>query len=66
MSAGDLETRRETERVVRAASVGAPMDRVDGRLKVTGGARYSAEMPVENVAYGYIVQSTIEIGRAHV
>ena len=26
-----------------ASSVGAPLDRVDGRLKVTGSARYSAE-----------------------
>jgi xanthine dehydrogenase YagR molybdenum-binding subunit len=42
---------------------GKPMDRVDGRLKVTGKASYSAEFPVENLAYGYTVQSTITKGR---
>lgn len=39
-------------------SVGKPLDRVDGRLKVTGGARYSAEIPVADVAYGVLVSST--------
>ena len=41
---------------------GKPMDRVDGRLKVTGGARYSAEMPVTNAAYGVLVMSTVAKG----
>jgi xanthine dehydrogenase YagR molybdenum-binding subunit len=39
------------------------MDRVDGRLKVTGGARYAAEFPVANLAYAVIVQSTVPTGR---
>jgi xanthine dehydrogenase YagR molybdenum-binding subunit len=43
--------------------VGAPHDRVDGRLKVTGGARYSAEVPVPNLAYGVMVLSTVPSGR---
>ncbi len=43
-------------------SVGKPMDRVDGRLKVTGGARYSAEIPVANVAYGVLISSTESVG----
>ena len=42
--------------------VGAPINRVDGRLKVTGAARYSAEIPVDDLAYGVIVQSTIARG----
>ena len=42
--------------------VGAPMDRVDGRLKVTGGARYSYEWPHEAPLYGYIVQSAATSG----
>jgi xanthine dehydrogenase YagR molybdenum-binding subunit len=46
-----------------APSVGEPMNRVDGRLKVTGGARYTAEMPVTNVAHGMMVTSTIARGR---
>ncbi len=43
-------------------AVGAPINRVDGRLKVTGAARYSAEIPVDDLAYGVIVQSTIARG----
>lgn len=33
------------------------MDRVDGKLKVTGGARYAAEFPVANLAHAVLVQS---------
>lgn len=44
-------------------SVGRPLDRVDGRLKVTGKARYTAEWPVQGVAYGSLVMSTIASGR---
>jgi xanthine dehydrogenase YagR molybdenum-binding subunit len=47
----------------RTSSVGAPMDRVDGRLKVTGGARYAAEYAIPNLAHGVIVTSTIAKGR---
>ena len=43
-------------------AVGAPINRVDGQLKVTGAARYSAEIPVDDLAYGVIVQSTIARG----
>jgi xanthine dehydrogenase YagR molybdenum-binding subunit len=46
-----------------APSVGTPMDRVDGRLKVTGGARYSAEFPTANVVHAVIVTSTVPVGR---
>jgi xanthine dehydrogenase YagR molybdenum-binding subunit len=42
--------------------IGEAIDRVDGRLKVTGGARYAAEWPLERLAYGVIVQSTIARG----
>ncbi len=44
-------------------SVGTPLDRIDGPLKVTGAAKYSAEMPVENVAHAVMVTSTIPSGR---
>jgi xanthine dehydrogenase YagR molybdenum-binding subunit len=44
-------------------SVGKPVDRVDGRLKVTGAATYAAEFPVKNLAYGVSVVSTITKGR---
>lgn len=43
--------------------IGRPIDRVDGRLKVTGAARYTAEAPVSGVAHAVIVQSTIARGR---
>src|SRR6218665_2425540 len=40
-------------------TVGKPLDRVDGRLKVTGAAKYSAEYPLEGLVYAVIVTSTI-------
>lgn len=46
-----------------AEVIGKPIDRVDGRLKVTGAARYSAEFPVKNLHHGWIVQSTIMSGK---
>lgn len=42
--------------------IGQGIDRLDGRLKVTGGARYSAEHPVPRLAQAVIVQSTIASG----
>ncbi len=44
-------------------AVGKSMNRVDGRLKVTGGARYAAEFPTENLAHAVVVESTIARGR---
>jgi xanthine dehydrogenase YagR molybdenum-binding subunit len=31
--------------------IGAPLTRTDGRAKVTGAAKYSAEFQVPNIAY---------------
>jgi len=42
--------------------IGAPLDRVDGRQKVTGGARYAAENKLPNMAYGVLVMSSIPNG----
>lgn len=42
--------------------IGKEMSRVDGVAKVTGQAKYAAEFQVKNVAYGFIVQSTIAKG----
>src|SRR5437763_6628501 len=44
-------------------SVGQPMTRVDGRKKVTGQAKYSAEVAVPNVAYAYLIMTTVPKGR---
>jgi xanthine dehydrogenase YagR molybdenum-binding subunit len=43
--------------------VGKPIDRVDGRLKVTGGARYAYERQQNNVLYGFVVEASIGKGR---
>jgi xanthine dehydrogenase YagR molybdenum-binding subunit len=43
--------------------VGQPLDRADGRLKVTGAARYSAEVPIPNLVHAVLIQSTIARGR---
>src|SRR6202045_3776266 len=42
--------------------VGKPIDRVDGRLKVTGGARYAYETQQENTLYGFVVEASIGKG----
>jgi len=43
-------------------SIGQPLDRVDGRLKVTGAAKYAAEFAPANLAHAVLVQSTIAAG----
>ena len=45
------------------ANMGEPVPRVDARLKVTGEARYPADMPVSNPAYACLVTSAIAKGR---
>ena len=42
--------------------LGQPIDRIDGKLKVTGVARYAADAPVQNTLHAVIVQSTIGAG----
>ena len=43
--------------------VGKPLDRVDGRLKVTGVARYAYEMQQgQNTLYGFVVEASIGKG----
>ena len=43
--------------------IGAPMDRVDGPLKVCGTARYTAEIALPHMAHAVVVTSTIAKGR---
>jgi xanthine dehydrogenase YagR molybdenum-binding subunit len=43
--------------------IGQPIDRIDGRLKVTGRAAYAYEQQVPNAVYGALVMSTIAKGR---
>jgi xanthine dehydrogenase YagR molybdenum-binding subunit len=42
--------------------IGQPIDRIDGKAKVTGAARYSGDMRAEHPAFGVIVTSTIGRG----
>ncbi len=46
-----------------ATTIGEPITRVDGRVKVTGEAKYAAEFDVPNTAYAVMVMSTIANGR---
>ncbi|HEY2497109.1 MAG TPA: xanthine dehydrogenase family protein molybdopterin-binding subunit [Candidatus Angelobacter sp.] len=43
--------------------IGAPLTRVDGRAKVTGTAKYTAEFEIPQVAYAVMVTSTIASGQ---
>ncbi len=43
--------------------IGKPIDRIDGRLKVTGRAPYAYEHEVSNAVYGVMVVSSIPKGR---
>ena len=45
------------------AYIGKRVSRIDGRAKVTGEAKYAAEHNVPDLAYGYVVSSTIARGR---
>ena len=44
-------------------TVGQPLDRTDGVLKVTSDARYAAEFPAAQLAHAVLVTSTIACGR---
>ena len=43
--------------------LGQPVDRLDGVEKVTGEARFAADMPVDHPAYAVLVTSSIAKGR---
>jgi xanthine dehydrogenase YagR molybdenum-binding subunit len=44
-------------------NMGNPEPRLDGRLKVTGEARYGSDFVVHNPAYAFLVTSPIAKGR---
>ncbi|NLR66220.1 xanthine dehydrogenase family protein molybdopterin-binding subunit [Chitinophaga varians] len=48
---------------MKKQAVGQSMDRVDGRLKVTGGARYFADHQPEGMLYAALVCSPVSSGR---
>lgn len=45
------------------AQIGKPISRLEGKLKVTGAAKYSGEYNVPDLLYGYVVSSTITKGK---
>jgi len=45
------------------ATIGQPLTRIDGKLKVTGTAIYAAEFQRPKLAYGALIQSAIANGR---
>ena len=46
-----------------AGAVGTAHTRVEGRDKVTGAARYAGDIPFTDLAYGWLVVSTVARGR---
>ena len=51
------------DKTVTFATVGKPLDRIDGPLKVTGRAPYTGDVPVIGLVHAVAVQSTIAAGR---
>lgn len=47
---------------MKTEQIGKPSNRVDGRAKVTGEAKYAAEFNAPNLAYGFVVNSAIARG----
>jgi xanthine dehydrogenase YagR molybdenum-binding subunit len=43
--------------------IGSPLTRVDGKQKVTGTAKYTAEFEIQQLAYAVMVTSTIPSGQ---
>jgi xanthine dehydrogenase YagR molybdenum-binding subunit len=44
-------------------SVGKPISRLEGHLKVTGSAKYAGEYQADDLLYGYVVNSTVTKGK---
>lgn len=55
-----LETRPEAGGL---STIGTSVERLEGRSKVTGAARYTFEIPTDGVRYGWLVTSTVAAGR---
>ncbi|MES9525455.1 xanthine dehydrogenase family protein molybdopterin-binding subunit [Streptomyces capoamus] len=56
-------TAATTETAAHAPAVGTGHTRIEGRDKVTGAARYAAEVPFAGLAHGWLVLSTVARGR---
>jgi xanthine dehydrogenase YagR molybdenum-binding subunit len=49
-----------------SSAIGSPIDRVDGPQKVTGAARYTAEIVLPHMTYAAVVAATVASGRVAV
>ncbi|RZM29534.1 MAG: xanthine dehydrogenase family protein molybdopterin-binding subunit [Pedobacter sp.] len=52
-----------SEQTINKPQIGQPVSRLEGHLKVTGGAKYAGEYNVDGLLYGYVVSSTITKGK---
>jgi xanthine dehydrogenase YagR molybdenum-binding subunit len=59
----ETKTHENRPSETRTGVVGRPIDRVDGPLKVTGGATYAYENALDGTAYGYILGAAVAKGR---
>jgi xanthine dehydrogenase YagR molybdenum-binding subunit len=59
----DLDDAAVARKDGRSGAIGKPVDRVDGRRKITGAARYAAEFKHDRLAHAVLVQSTIAKGK---
>ncbi|HEY0513083.1 MAG TPA: xanthine dehydrogenase family protein molybdopterin-binding subunit [Thermoanaerobaculia bacterium] len=59
----DLDDAAPARRDGRSGAVGKPIDRVDGRRKIAGAAKYAAEFRHGRLTHAVLVQSTIAKGR---
>jgi xanthine dehydrogenase YagR molybdenum-binding subunit len=46
-----------------SSAIGRPIDRIDGRDKVTGGARYSGEIALPGLTHAALIGATVPSGR---
>jgi xanthine dehydrogenase YagR molybdenum-binding subunit len=58
----EREAMTTTATTTATPAVGAALDRIEGRQKVTGQARYAAEYPADRLAYAVPVQAEIARG----
>ena len=49
--------------MTKITSIGKPISRLEGQLKVTGSAKYAGDYDAPDLLYGYVVNSTITKGR---
>lgn len=49
--------------MTKLPSIGRPISRLEGRLKVTGSAKYAGEYDAPDLLYGYVLNSTITKGK---